>query len=101
MHEAWKGYKFKLHKYFKEIGGEEDPIKAKEKGHEEVSKEDWEYLCNYWTNPKYLVMQIYIFLVIIMLWKYSLFLSRISPSKEKARKNAEAREKRRYKSRNG
>lgn len=56
MHEAWKGHKYELHSYFKEIGGEEDPIKAKNECPEEVSKEDWDYLCDLWIDPKYLVM---------------------------------------------
>jgi len=61
MQRAWRGHKYKLHAYFKEIGGEEDPIKAKSKRHEEVSQEDWDYLCDLWTNPIFMVMLIIVF----------------------------------------
>ncbi|XP_052206195.1 uncharacterized protein LOC127810657 [Diospyros lotus] len=74
MQRAWRGHKYKLHAYFKEIGGEKDPIKAKSKRHEEVSQDDWDYLCDLWTNPVFM---------------------------ERAQKNANSRAKRKWESRNG
>ncbi|KAF5785277.1 hypothetical protein HanXRQr2_Chr10g0426741 [Helianthus annuus] len=53
---AWKGYRGKLHEDFKQIGGLEDPIKAKTTPPSNVSKEDWEYLCDMWSQTKYKVM---------------------------------------------
>ena len=57
MARSWRNYRVELHKYFKEIGGPEDPIKAKTKPPLDIrSKEDWEYLCDMWCEPKYMVM---------------------------------------------
>ncbi|KAJ0494212.1 hypothetical protein HanIR_Chr12g0594831 [Helianthus annuus] len=51
--KAWRGYKSKLHEDFKQIGGLEDPTKAKTTPPSNVSKEDWEYLCDMWSETKY------------------------------------------------
>ena len=56
MSRAWRGHRAKLHAYFKEIGGEADPTKAKTTPSSDVKKEDWEYLCDMWIDEKYLVM---------------------------------------------
>ncbi|CAI9276017.1 unnamed protein product [Lactuca saligna] len=55
MARSWRNFRAELHKYFKEIGGPEDPIKAKTKPPSNIrSKEDWEYLCDMWCEPKYM-----------------------------------------------
>ncbi|CAH9077755.1 unnamed protein product, partial [Cuscuta europaea] len=74
MQRAWQGHKHTLRKHFKEVGGANDLTKAKSKPHEDVSQLDWEYLCDSWSTPGYLV---------------------------KALKNAESRKKRKWNSRNG
>nr|KAJ0222694.1 hypothetical protein LSAT_V11C200088580 [Lactuca sativa] len=57
MARSWRNYQAELHKYFKEIGGPEDPIKAKTKPPSNIrNKEDWEYLCDMWCEPKYMEM---------------------------------------------
>lgn len=60
MAKAWRGYRGDLHRYFKEIGGQEDLNKAKTSRPSDsdcqVSQEDWEYLCNMWFDPKYQVI---------------------------------------------
>ncbi|PON97606.1 hypothetical protein TorRG33x02_065160 [Trema orientale] len=39
----------------KEIGGEQDPTKAKSLRHEEVKEQiDWEYLCDLWSSQTFL-----------------------------------------------
>ncbi|XVF49897.1 hypothetical protein PTKIN_Ptkin04bG0052900 [Pterospermum kingtungense] len=74
MQEAWKGHKYRMHVYFKKIGGEEDPAMAKTKRPEEVTEDDWDYLCDFWTTPSFL---------------------------ERSKKNADSRGKRKWESRNG
>ncbi|XP_057771575.1 uncharacterized protein LOC130992830 isoform X3 [Salvia miltiorrhiza] len=74
MQRSWRSYRYTLHKKFKEIGGDEDPIKAKSIGHKGVKKEDWDYLCDLWASESY---------------------------KERAKKNAISRSKRKWESRNG
>ena len=56
MSRAWRGHRATLHAYFKKIGGEADPTKAKITPPSDVKKEDWEYLCDMWSDEKYLVM---------------------------------------------
>ncbi|KAI7727916.1 hypothetical protein M8C21_013244 [Ambrosia artemisiifolia] len=46
MSRTWRGHRATLHAYFKEIGGEADPTKAKTTHPSDVKKEDWEYLCD-------------------------------------------------------
>ncbi|KAH6805544.1 hypothetical protein C2S51_030375 [Perilla frutescens var. frutescens] len=53
MQKSWRSYRHKLCTHFKKIGGEKDPIKAKSTYPDEVSKEDWDYLCDLWSNPSY------------------------------------------------
>ncbi|KAH6763409.1 hypothetical protein C2S52_020842 [Perilla frutescens var. hirtella] len=74
MQKAWRSYRYKLRTHFKKIGGEKDPIKAKSTCPDEVSKEDWDYLCDLWSNPSY---------------------------KERAEKNADSGSKRKWETRNG
>ncbi|KAH6775985.1 hypothetical protein C2S52_013546 [Perilla frutescens var. hirtella] len=74
MSKTWRSYRYKLHAHLKSIGGEKDPVKAKSIGHDEVSDEDWDYLCDLWSDSSY---------------------------KGRAEKNAEARKKRKWESRNG
>ncbi|XP_042752338.1 uncharacterized protein LOC111906175 [Lactuca sativa] len=46
---------FQLHFYFKGIGGPVDPTKAKTTPPPNMgSKDDWEYLCDMWCEPKYM-----------------------------------------------
>ncbi|KAM6589518.1 hypothetical protein CsatA_012123 [Cannabis sativa] len=55
MQRAWRGHKYKLHDHFKKVGGEIDPTKAKnECPRGEVSQQDWEYLCDRWSEPSFL-----------------------------------------------
>ena len=57
MARSWRNYRAELHKYFKEINGLEDPQKAKSTPPSDIrSIKDWEYLCDMWCEPKYLVM---------------------------------------------
>ncbi|PON95857.1 hypothetical protein TorRG33x02_083800 [Trema orientale] len=77
MRKAWKGHKYKLHTYFKDIGGEDDCEMAKRTPHPDLKKEqqkDWEMLCDHWSSEKF---------------------------KEWSVKNIEARSKRKWGSRNG
>ncbi|XP_062094056.1 uncharacterized protein LOC133800099 [Humulus lupulus] len=56
MRKAWKGHKYKLHLYFKEIGGENDLEMAKSKRHpdlKEEHQEDWMILCDRWCSPEF------------------------------------------------
>lgn len=58
MRKAWKGYKYKLHKYFKSIGGQNDVLLAKRKRHpdfKDYQQEDWEMICDRWCSPKFQV----------------------------------------------
>ncbi|KAF4402227.1 hypothetical protein G4B88_017739 [Cannabis sativa] len=77
MRKAWKGHKYKLHLYFKEIGGENDVEMAKNKRHpdlKEDQQEDWIILCDRWYSPEF---------------------------KERALKNTTNRSKRKWESKNG
>ncbi|KAF4360553.1 hypothetical protein F8388_017803 [Cannabis sativa] len=77
MRKAWRSHKYKLHTYFKEIGGEEDVEMAKRKRHPDLKddhQEDWEILCDRWCTPEF---------------------------KERALKNTNNRSKRKWESRNG
>ncbi|PON80736.1 hypothetical protein PanWU01x14_002920 [Parasponia andersonii] len=56
MRKAWKGHKYKLHTYFKDIGGEDDVNMAKRMLHPDLKKEqqqDWEILCDHWSSEKF------------------------------------------------
>ncbi|KAL8249935.1 hypothetical protein R6Q59_006803 [Mikania micrantha] len=46
MARAWRDHRAKLHAHFKEIGGSKEPTKAKASPPYNISKEDWEYLCD-------------------------------------------------------
>ncbi|XP_062076208.1 uncharacterized protein LOC133780557 [Humulus lupulus] len=77
MRKAWKSHKYKLHLYFKEIGGENDLEMAKSKRHpdlKEEHQEDWMILCDRWCSPEF---------------------------KERALKNTTNRSKRKWESKNG
>ncbi|KAL5568138.1 hypothetical protein UlMin_024713 [Ulmus minor] len=74
MQRAWRGYKYKLHAHFKEIGGEQDITKAKNQCPEDLSKDDWNFLCDRWTDPDFM---------------------------DRSKKNADSRAKRKWDSRNG
>ncbi|KAM6563278.1 hypothetical protein CsatB_023276 [Cannabis sativa] len=77
MRKAWRGHKYKLHSYFKEIGGEEDIERAKRKRHPDLKddhQKDWEILCDCWCTSKF---------------------------KERALKNTNNRSKRKWESKNG
>ncbi|KAK9066743.1 hypothetical protein SSX86_014066 [Deinandra increscens subsp. villosa] len=54
MARAWRGYRAELHVYFKEIQGLADLAKAKATPPPGTRKEDWEYLCDMWSETKYL-----------------------------------------------
>lgn len=58
MSRAWRNYRSTLHGYFKAIEGSKNATnlkEAKEAGPADVCKEDWEYLCDRWSDPKFLV----------------------------------------------
>ncbi|KAL8210979.1 hypothetical protein R6Q57_005416 [Mikania cordata] len=55
MARAWRAHRAKLHAHFKEIGVSKDPTKAKASPPYNISKEDWEYLCDMWCGAKFLV----------------------------------------------
>ena len=58
MRKAWKNFKYKLHGYFKEIGGEEDVEMAKRKRHPDLKddrQQDWEMLCDRWFSNEFKV----------------------------------------------
>ncbi|KAF4363470.1 hypothetical protein F8388_016598 [Cannabis sativa] len=77
MRKAWKGHKYKLHLYFKRIGGENDVEMAKSKRHpdlKEDQQEDWNILCDRWCSLEF---------------------------KERAIKNTTNRSKRKWVSKNG
>lgn len=46
MQKAWRNFRYSLHADFKDMKGEDNPVEAKEAGHEGVNKADWEYLCD-------------------------------------------------------
>ena len=55
MRKAWKGHKYKLHLYQREIGGENDVEMAKSKRHPDLNEEqqeDWMILCDRWCSSK-------------------------------------------------
>ncbi|KAK9051006.1 hypothetical protein SSX86_027631 [Deinandra increscens subsp. villosa] len=54
MARTWRGYRATLHNHFKDIQGLADPSKAKTTPPSGISKEDWEYLCEMWSEKKYL-----------------------------------------------
>ncbi|KAL5555526.1 hypothetical protein UlMin_037762 [Ulmus minor] len=74
MQRAWRGYKYKLQAHFKEIGGEKDVTKAKSQFPEDLSKDDWNFVCDHWTDPDFM---------------------------DRSKKNADSRAKRKWDSRNG
>ena len=68
MRKAWKGHKYKLHNYFKDIGGLEDIELAKRKPHPDLNEEqqaDWEKLCEIWSSEKFQVIVQFYFLISI------------------------------------
>ncbi|XP_063944594.1 uncharacterized protein LOC108203730 [Daucus carota subsp. sativus] len=77
MRKAWKGYKYKLHSYFKRIGGIKNVEIAKKKRYPDLNEDqqqDWETLCDQWCSEKF---------------------------QERANKNIENRSKRQWESKNG
>ncbi|KAL8216597.1 hypothetical protein R6Q57_023434 [Mikania cordata] len=55
MARAWRAHCAKLHAHFKEIGGSKEPTKAKASPPYNISKEDWETLCDMWCGATFLV----------------------------------------------
>jgi hypothetical protein len=58
MSRAWRNYRAKLHDYFKAIEGSKNATnlaEAKAACPDDVGKEDWEYLCDRWSDPKFMV----------------------------------------------
>ncbi|KAL8120310.1 hypothetical protein AgCh_017468 [Apium graveolens] len=77
MRKASKSYRYKLHLYFKRIGGESDVEMAKKKRYADLNEDqqkDWEFLCDCWSAEHF---------------------------KERARKNSENQAKRKWASRYG
>ncbi|KAL8252194.1 hypothetical protein R6Q59_035887 [Mikania micrantha] len=74
MARAWRAHRAKLRAHFKENGGSKDLTKIKASPPYNISKEDWEYLCDMWCDAKFL---------------------------EIAKKKVEARQNRKTESRNG
>ncbi|KAL8242045.1 hypothetical protein R6Q59_012347 [Mikania micrantha] len=58
MARAWRAHRAKLHAHFKEIAGSKDPTKAKASPPYNISKEDWEYLCDMWCGATFLVKKL-------------------------------------------
>ena len=58
MWKAWKGPKYKLHKYVKDIGGLKDVEMAKRKPYQDLNEQqgDWEMLCDHWSFEKFQVI---------------------------------------------
>ncbi|KAL8226027.1 hypothetical protein R6Q57_018584 [Mikania cordata] len=54
MARAWRAHRAKLRAYFKENGGSKDLTKIKASPPYNISKEDWEYLCDMWCDAKFL-----------------------------------------------
>ncbi|KAI7740789.1 hypothetical protein M8C21_030207 [Ambrosia artemisiifolia] len=52
MATTWRGQRDKLHDHIKEIGGSDDPTRAKTTPPSNIMKEDWEYLCDTWSDKK-------------------------------------------------
>ena len=77
MRKAWKGHKYKLHSYFKDIGGLEDVELAKRKPHPDLNEEqqaDWEKLCEIWTSEKFQVVVQFKFLISIYIFNLLLII---------------------------
>ncbi|PON91089.1 hypothetical protein TorRG33x02_131200, partial [Trema orientale] len=74
MQRAWRGHKYKLHSHFKDIGGIQDLTKAKSQCPNDVTQDDWVFLCDRWSDPTFV---------------------------DQAKKNADNRAKRKWNSRNG
>lgn len=55
MGRAWRFHRAKLHSHFKVIEGSENVTNAKASPPPNIGKEDWEFLCDMWTDPKFLV----------------------------------------------
>lgn len=55
--KAWKNVKSKFHEHFKKMGGREDPEAAKRNPHELLRDRipDWLFLCDLYSDPKYVV----------------------------------------------
>ena len=59
MRKSWKNFKYKLHGYFKEIGGEEELEMAKRRRHPDLKddhQQDWEMLCDRWFSDEFKVI---------------------------------------------
>ncbi|KAL8255050.1 hypothetical protein R6Q59_033271 [Mikania micrantha] len=54
MARAWRAHRAKLSAHFKENGGSKDLTKIKASPPYNISKEDWEYLCDMWCDAKFL-----------------------------------------------
>lgn len=59
MARAWRGFRAELHKYFKLMEGSKDETtlaKVKATPPSDIGKDvDWGYLCDRWSDPKFLV----------------------------------------------
>ncbi|KAK1360626.1 hypothetical protein POM88_045100 [Heracleum sosnowskyi] len=56
MRKAWRTHKYKLHSYFKCIGGLKNVEMAKKKRHSDLNEdqqEDWEILCDRWCSDEF------------------------------------------------
>lgn len=100
MQKAWRSFKYKLHADFKKMGGDDDPILAKEAGHRDISKADWEYLCDRWSFIQSNACSFLTLINMFFIVKYYCSFYDFS-FKEQTRKNAESRSKRKWESRNG
>ncbi|CAH9079574.1 unnamed protein product [Cuscuta europaea] len=54
MQRAWHGHMHTLCTYFEKVGGPSNLTSAKKDPYEGVSKQDWEYLCESWSDPSYM-----------------------------------------------
>ncbi|KAL8256179.1 hypothetical protein R6Q59_031246 [Mikania micrantha] len=54
MAMAWRAHRAMLRAHLKEIGGSKYPTKAKATPPYNISKEDWEYLCDMWCGATFL-----------------------------------------------
>lgn len=67
MRRAWKNYKYKLHSYFKQIGGGKNIEMAKKKRYPDLKddqQKDWEFLCDCWSTERFKVAEFLFFYVI-------------------------------------
>lgn len=71
MAKAWRTFKYKLHTHFTGLKEDEDP---KENCPDEVTQEEWDYLCGRWADHAYKVLHIIMKISIILL-SYFFFLS--------------------------